>query len=333
MSGLAIQARRGRANALLRGLASDRAGLVFAILVLCAIISQQTPYFLNETNFSNIGVAISYIGIMTVGFTLVMIAGGIDLSVGAVAALAGQVFAYTLNGGTPMIVSVILALGAGVLCGLFNSFLMVTIGINAIVGTIATQFLFRGIAYTFGGVGAASTSIADDTISKLANGKWLGIPVPAWLMIAVFAIVGMAWSFTRFGANLAAVGGNKVAARRAGIRVGITLSLAYVISATCAALAGVLLVGLNGGSVPSNAMGIELTVLAGVIIGGTSLVGGVGSLFGALLGVLGLGILTNGLNLLGVSAFMKPVAIGIALLLAITIDSLRQRRRAFRDER
>ena len=115
--------------------------------------------------------------------------------------------------------------------------------------------------------------------------------------------------------------------------MGRTLSLAYVISATCAAVAGILLVGLNGGSVPSAAMGIELTVLAGVIIGGTSLVGGVGSIFGATLGVAGLGILTNGLNLLGVSAFMKPVALGVALLLAISIDSLKQRRRAFRDER
>jgi ribose/xylose/arabinose/galactoside ABC-type transport system permease subunit len=304
-----------------------------AIVVLCVIISQKTPYFLDRTNFSNIGVAISYIGIITAGFTLVMIAGGIDLSVGAVAALAGQVFAYTLNGGMPMVAAVVLAIGAGALCGLFNSFLMVGIGINAIVGTIATQFLFRGLAYTFGGGGAASTSIADDTISNLANGKWLGVPVPTWLMCAVFLVVGLLYSLTRFGSNVAAVGGNRVAARRAGIRVGLTMAFTYVISATCAALAGVLLVGLNGGSVPSNAMGIELTVLAGVIIGGTSLVGGVGSILGAALGVLGLGILTNGLNLLGVSAFMKPVAIGTALLLAISIDSLKQRRRAFRDER
>ena len=152
-------------------------------------------------------------------------------------------------------------------------------------------------------------------------------------MCAVFLGVGLLFRLTRFGANIAAAGGNKVAARRAGVRVGFTLSSAYVISSTCAALAGILLVGLNGGSVPSSAMGIELIVLAGVIIGGTSLAGGVGSIFGAALGVLGLGILANGLNLTGVSAFMKPVALGGALLLAISIDSLEQRRRSFRDER
>lgn len=321
-----------RGHVLRRGLASDRLGLTVAIVVLCVFISQKTPYFLDTTNFSNIGVAISYIGIITAGFTLVMIAGGIDLSVGAVAALAGQVFAYALNGGAPTSVAIVLAVGAGALCGLFNAALMVGVGINAIVGTIATQFLFRGIAYTFGGGGATSTSIADTTISDLANGKWLGVPASTYLMVAVFLVVGLLYRLTQFGSNISAVGGNAVAARRAGIRVGFTLSSAYVISAVCAAVAGVLLVGLNGGSVPSSAMGIELTVLAGVIIGGTSLVGGVGSILGAALGVLGLGILTNGLNLLGVSAFMKPVALGVALLLAISIDSLRHRRRAFKDE-
>jgi ribose transport system permease protein len=331
MSELIVTVKRG--HVVRRGLASDRLGLIVAIAALCIFISEKTPYFFDRTNFSNIGVAISYIGIMTAGFALVMIAGGIDLSVGATAALAGQVFAYTLNSGVPFPVALALALGAGVACGLFNSALMVVIGINAIVGTIATQFLFRGIAYMFGGGGAASTAIADTTISDLANGKWFSIPIPTYLMFAVFLIVGLLYSLTQFGSNIAAVGGNKVAARRAGIRVGWTLSSAYIISAVCAAVAGVLLVGLNGGSVPSAAMGIELTVLAGVIIGGTSLVGGVGSIFGATLGVVGLGILTNGLNLLGVSAFMKPVALGVALLLAISIDSLKQRRRAFRDER
>lgn len=331
MSEATVQLRRG--HVLRRGLASDQFGLLVAIAVLCVFISQKTPYFFDRTNFSNIGVAISYIGIITAGFTLVMIAGGIDLSVGAVAALSGQVFAYTLNSGTPVLAAVVLAIAAGAACGLFNSFLMVVIGINAIVGTIATQFLFRGLAYTFGGGGAASTAIADTTISDLANGKWLGIPVPTYLMCGVFLVVGLLYRLTRFGSNIAAVGGNNVAARRAGIRVGFTLGSAYVISSVCGALAGVLLVGLNGGSVPSSAMGIELTVLAGVIIGGTSLVGGVGSILGAALGVLGLGILTNGLNLLGVSAFMKPVALGAALLLAISIDSLKQRRRSFKDER
>ena len=331
MSELAVTARRG--HVIRRGLASDRVGLIVAIAALCVFISEKTPYFFDRTNFSNIGVAISYIGIITAGFALVMIAGGIDLSVGAIAALAGQVYAYTLNDGAPVGVAIALALAAGLVCGLFNSGLMVLIGINAIVGTIATQFLFRGIAYIFGGGGAASTAIADTTISDLANGKWLSVPVPTYLMFAVFLVVGLLYSFTQFGSNIAAVGGNRVAARRAGIRVGWTMSSAYLISALCAAVAGVLLVGLNGGSVPSAAMGIELTVLAGVIIGGTSLVGGVGSIFGATLGVIGLGILTNGLNLLGVSAFMKPVALGVALLFAISIDSLKQRRRAFRDER
>ena len=114
-----------------------------------------------------------------------------------------------------------LVIGGG--CGILNAILMVGIGINAIVGTIATQFLFRGLAYAWGGGGAASTSIANAWVSNLANGKWWGVPVPTYLMLSVFLAVGVMYRFTRFGANIAAAGGNRVAARRAGIRVGVTL--------------------------------------------------------------------------------------------------------------
>jgi len=321
-----------RGRVVRRGLGSDQSGLIFAILLLCAFYTYKTPYFLNGTNFSNIGVAISYGGIMAAGFTLVMICGGLDLSISGVAALAGQALAFGLTQGWSTAAAVTFALIIGAGCGLFNAILMVGVGINAIVGTIATQFLFRGLAYAWGGGGAASTSIANAWVSNLANGKWFGIPVPTYLMLAVFLVVGVMYRFTRFGSNISAAGGNRIAARRAGIRVGITMGASYVICSTLAALAGVLLVGLNGGSVPSASIGIELTVLAALVIGGTSLSGGVGSVFGALLGVFGLGVLTNGLNLLGVSPYYKGAAIGVALLLAVSLDSVRQRRRLHRDE-
>ena len=315
-----------------RGLASDQTGLIVAIGVLCLVYAVKTPYFLDSANFSNIGVAISYSGIMAAGFTLVMICGGLDLSISGVAALSGQALAFGLTHGWPTAAAVTFALVIGAACGILNAILMVGIGINAIVGTIATQFLFRGLAFAWGGGGAASTSIANAWVSNLANGKWWGVPVPTYLMLSVFVAVGVMYRFTRFGANIAAAGGNRVAARRAGIRVGVTLGSAYVLCSVAAALSGVLLVGLNGGSVPSASIGIELTVLAALVIGGTSLSGGVGSIFGALLGVFGLGILTNGLNLLGVSPYMKGTSIGVALLLAVSLDSVRQRRRTHRDE-
>ena len=322
----------GRGRVVRRGLASDQAGLIVAIVALCLVYSLKTPYFLDSTNFSNIGVAISYGGIMAAGFALVMICGGLDLSISGVAALSGQALAFGLTHDWSTAGAVTFALVIGAACGVLNAVLMVGIGINAIVGTIATQFLFRGLAFAWGGGGAASTAIANDWVSNLANGKWWGIPVPTYLMLGVFLAVGVMYRFTRFGSNIAAAGGNRVAARRAGIPVGLTLGSAYVLCSITAALAGVLLVGLNGGSVPSASMGIELTVLAALVIGGNSLSGGVGSIFGALLGVVGLGILTNGLNLLGVSPYMKGTAIGVALLLAVTLDSLRQRRRTSRDE-
>ena len=323
---------RGRGRVVRRGLAYDQTGLMIAIVVMCLVISWKTPYFFDTGNFSNLGVAISYGGIMAAGFTLVMICGGLDLSISSVAALSGQALAFGLTHGWSTAVAILFALAIAAACGAFNALLMVGIGINAIVGTIATQFLFRGLAYAWGGGGAASTAIADATVSNLANGKWLGVPVPTYIMLSVFLAIGFTYRFTRFGSNVTSVGSNRVAARRAGIRVGFTMGAAYVVCSLCAGLSGVLLVGLNGGSVPGAAIGIELTVLAALVIGGTSLSGGTGSVFGALLGVFALGVLANGLNLLGVSPFLKVASVGAALLLAISIDSIRQRRRAYRDE-
>ena len=181
----------GRGRVVRRGLASDQAGLIIAIVALCLVYSLKTPYFLDSTNFSNIGVAISYGGIMAAGFALVMICGGLDLSISGVAALSGQALAFGLTHNWSTAGAVTFALVIGAACGVLNAVLMVGIGINAIVGTIATQFLFRGLAFAWGGGGAASTAIANDWVSNLANGKWWGIPVPTYLMLGVFLAVGV----------------------------------------------------------------------------------------------------------------------------------------------
>jgi ribose/xylose/arabinose/galactoside ABC-type transport system permease subunit len=322
--------RRGRV--IRRGLAADQSGLVVAICALCIFYAYKSPYFFDSGNFANIGVAISYGGIMAAGSMLVMVCGGLDLSIAAVAGLSGQALAFGLTHQWPTAVAIGFALLIGAACGLANALLMVGIGINAIIGTIATAFIFRGLTYAWGGGGAASTSIANAWVSNLANGKWLGVPVPTFLMIGVFALTGFVYRLTRFGSNIASVGGSRVAARRAGIAVGPTAATTYVISATLAGLAGVLLVGLDGGAVPDAALGVELTVLAALVIGGTSLSGGIGSVSGALLGVFGLGVLANGLNLLGVSPFWKTASQGVALLVAVSVDSIRRRRKVQRDE-
>ena len=209
---------------------------------------------------------------------------------------------------------------------------MVGIGINAIVGTIATQFLFRGLAFAWGGGGAASTSIANDWVSNLANGKWFGIPVPTYLMLGVFLAVGVMYRFTRFGSNIAAAGGNRVAARRAGIPVGLTLGSAYVLCSITAALAGVLLVGLNGGSVPSASMGIELTVLAALVIGGNEPERRRRQHLRRAARRLRPRHPDERPQPARRLAVLKGTAIGVALLLAVTLDSVRQRQRTSRDE-
>ncbi len=323
----------GRGRVIGRGLAgSNHAGLVLAIVALCAFFTYKSPYFLNADNFANIGVEISYGGIMAAGFVLVMVAGGIDLSISGVASLSGQGLAFALTHGWGTIPSIAFALLIGAGCGLCNALLIVGIGINAIVGTIATQFLFRGLAFAWGGGGVATTSIANALVSTLADGKWHGIPNPTIVMVAIFVIVGGIYRFTLFGSNLLAAGGSRTAARRAGINVKFTMGAAYVVCSLGAALAGVVVVGLDGGSVADSTLGIEVTVLAALIIGGNTLGGGVGSVGGALLGVFGLGVLANGLNLLGVSSYLKSASVGVALLLSVALDSVRRRRRIQRDE-
>jgi ribose transport system permease protein len=299
---------------------------VVAIAALFVALTIESPYFLNGKNFANIGTSISYKGIIVAAMCIVLISGGLDLSVGAVVAISGQAVAFGFTQGWSPWLAILLALLVGAGCGLVNAALIVGIGINAIIVTIGTQFVFRGLSFLWGGGGGGeSTLVQDPVLVNLGNGKWLGIPVPVYVMLVVFLVMWIVLRFTRFGSNVYAIGGNRIAARLAGLRVDRARVAVYVLSSLSAALAGVVLIGIQGAAIPTAAGGLELDVLAAVIIGGTSLAGGRGSVIGALFGVFGLGVLANGINLLGISAFWKQISTGIALLLAVAIDDIRRR--------
>jgi ribose transport system permease protein len=300
-------------------------GLVAAILVTVVFFSIASPYFLDLNNFYNIGRAVSVFGIVAAVSTIVLISGGLDLSLSAVIALGGVVAAQAVGATDSTLLGLLAAVAVGILAGLFNALLIVKIGINPLIATIGTQFAIRGGIFMW--TGAIPVSVFRiDHFMILGNGSIVGIPIIVLILFAVFVIVGLLMHFTRFGSRIYAIGGSEVAATLAGIAVGRLRVGVYTLSAVSAACAGALLASVNGAAYPSVGLGAELTILSAVILGGTALTGGRGTVVGTCLGIFLLGTLNNGLNLLGTRAEAQMLAQGVVLILAVTFDEYRRRR-------
>jgi len=304
---------------------ADILGLATAIAMAILVFSLLSPFFFDINNFYNIGRAVAVYGMVAAVATIVLVSGGLDLSLSAVMALGGVVAAevIVLIDSTPL--ALLAAVIAGTLAGLFNALLIVRVGINPLIATIGTQFTVRGAIFIW--TGATPVSLfGHDAFLLFGTGSILGVPNAVLLLLAVFVIVWLVMRFTRFGSNVYSVGGSEIAASLAGIAVGRLRTLVYVLSACSAAFAGALLASVNGAAYPNVGIGAELTILAAVILGGTALTGGRGTVVGTFLGVLLLGILANGLNLLGVRAEVQMFVQGIVLILAVTVDEYRRRR-------
>ncbi len=286
------------------------------------------PGFVSAANFRSTAALAAYTGMMSAVATLVLISGGLDLSVGAVAVLAGQACALALNAGWSTAGAIVAALAIGAAAGAGNAVFVVGFGINPLIATIGTAFVIRGIAQAW--TNGASTILENQTVLDFGSADWLGIPEPTYLMLATFVVVWFIFRFTRFGSNLYAVGSNPRAARRGGLAVWRIQSTAYLLSAMSAAFAGLLLIGFQGASIPYAALGIELTVISAVVLGGTGLTGGSGSVFGTLLGVILLAVLASGLLELGAPTYWQLITTGSVLVVAMTIDDIRRRRREVR---
>jgi ribose/xylose/arabinose/galactoside ABC-type transport system permease subunit len=205
--------------------------------------------------------------------------------------------------------------------------LIVALGVNALIATIGTQFMIRGVDYLW--VNGQPVDVFDNKqFLYLGNGRPAGIPMPIFIMVGCFVVVGAVLHFTRFGSRVYTTGGSERSARLAGVRVGLLRTIVYVLSGMSAGLAGIVLASLNRSAFPDVSAGDELQVIAAVILGGTALAGGRGGATGTLLGVVMLGILANGLNILGVQAFWQIFVSGAALVLAVSFDAVRSRFRS-----
>jgi ribose transport system permease protein len=231
------------------------------------------------------------------------------------------VSASVLTAGWGLVPALAAGLATGVLIGLLNAGLVVGIGINPLIATLGTMFALRGAAYIWTN-GSSVVVFPFDEFKFLGNGRIEGIPFSVILLATAFTLVGAILTFTRFGSNVYSIGGDRNASRLAGVPVRRIRILVYVMSATAAAFAGMMLASVNGSADPISGTGIELVVIGSVILGGTALTGGRGGVLGTLLGVIFLGALANGMNLMGLPASWQIFVQGVVLIAAVVLDRL-----------
>jgi ribose/xylose/arabinose/galactoside ABC-type transport system permease subunit len=290
--------------------------VVFAVLVVTMLIT--SPQFRTQGNFLNLLQQNSIIGTLACGMTFAIILGGFDLSVGANAAMCSVVAAKVMIE-VDIGLGIVAALLAGISVGVINGLLIAYVGVNPFVSTLGTMTVIRGLVYVY--TNATPLFGVDFSFTRVGLGRSFGVPNPFWIFLSVAVVLGALLGLTRFGHHLYAIGGNAVAARQMGINVKRTQLLVYALIGICAAISGIILVGQTATGQPAGALNYELTVIAAVIIGGATLSGGYGNLFSTIIGVFLLGVVSNALNLFGVSPFWQPVATGSILVVAVAIDS------------
>lgn len=300
--------------------------LLYFYLLLIALFTILSPYFLTFNNVTSIGTNMAFIGLMAAAGTPLIIAGGLDLSVAAIAGMAGTVLALLHAMGLDIWLACLAAMLVGAFIGWANGIIVTRGGLNPLIATLGTMSIVTGLSLVL--TGGLSQPLIMPAFNWLGSGRILSVPFPLILMIVVFVAFGFLLSRTPFGRHIYASGGNPDASRLLGIPVARTQLILYVVSGFSGAAAGIILAAMLGAAAPDAAGQHLLTIIAAIILGGTSLFGGRGSVWGTLLAVLILGTLNNGLTLLDVSSFWQDVTRGVVLLAAVGLDQVRVRMQA-----
>jgi len=290
---------------------------LIGLLILCMVISFITPRFLTIPNFKNVFTQVSVNAVIAIGMTFVILTGGIDLSVGSILAVSGAAAAIIIKSTGNVVLAIIVALAIGCVIGLINGLLISKGRIQAFIVTLATMTIFRGVTYVY--TNGTPISGLGQSFSAIGNKMILGLPIPVVFLVIVFVIAIYVLSQTRYGRYVYALGGNEDSARLSGINTDKIKTLVYVISGAAAALSGIIVTSRIGSASPNAGVGFELDAIAAVVVGGTSLSGGEGSVVGTIIGALIIGVLNNGLNLINVSPFYQAIVKGLVILLAVMV--------------
>lgn len=300
-------------------------GTIVALIILIVFVSVLNPAFLQVNNLLNLMRQLIINGFIALGMTFVILTGGIDLSVGSTLALTSAIFAGLLQGGMPTILAILIALGLGLILGLVNGILITKEKLAPFIVTLATMTIFRGLTLVYMDGRPIAGPKDDFAFQFLGKGQFFGIPFQVILFIIAYLILWILLTKTSYGRKIYAVGGNEKASFISGIKIDKVKILVYVISALMAVLSGLVLTSRLNSAQPTAGSAYEMDAIAAVVLGGTSMTGGSGSLTGTLIGILILGVLNNGLNLLGVSSFYQQIVKGVVILIAVLIDRKRNK--------
>jgi ribose transport system permease protein len=305
-----------------------RLGILIAFVIEIIIFSQLSPYFMTTENIMNVTLQASINAIIAAGMTFVILTGGIDLSVGSVVALAGIGATTVLRLPLPFPLAITLAVAAGIAFGFVSGAgaggLVTKFNITPFIVTLALMTIWRGLAFVY--TQGRPVWEIPQAFTVLGAGRLLGIPVPTILMVITYFLAHITLTKTPFGRYVYAVGGNMEAARLAGIRINTVVLSTYIISGCLSALSGVLLASRMSSGQPNAGMMYELDAIAAVVVGGTSLNGGKGTVIGTFIGAMLIAVLRNGLNLINVSSYVQQIVVGIVILMATMIDKFGKNR-------
>ncbi|MBM3808507.1 MAG: ribose ABC transporter permease [Acidimicrobiia bacterium] len=302
-----------------------RFGTLIGLVVLCLVLWALTPFFLTVSNLLNIAEQTSINAIVAAGMTFVILSGGIDLSVGSIVALSGVVLGLSLHAGYSPAVALPVMIAAGVLAGATNGLLIDRGRLPPFIVTLGMMSIARGAALLI--TEGRPISGFEESFRALATARVGFVPAPVLIMATVYLVAHFVLTRTTFGRYVYAIGGNEDAARLSGVRIHLHKPAIYAVSGLTSALAAMILTARLNSAQPIAGTMYELDAIAATVIGGTSLMGGEGTLAGTLIGALIMGVLRNGLNLLGVSSFLQQIVIGGVIVGAVLVDTVLKRPR------
>jgi ribose/xylose/arabinose/galactoside ABC-type transport system permease subunit len=298
---------------------------LFVLIGLCVALAILTKSFLSPANITNVLQQVTVNSIISIGMTFVIITGGIDLSVGSIVALSGVMMGIVIRAGAPPFIGMIVCITVGALCGIINGLLITKGKLPPFIATLGMMSMARGAALTIAS-GKAVSGFPDSL-------RWIGIasipginlPVQVILMLLLFGIAFYILKYRKLGRCIYSIGGNEEVTRLSGINVRSYKTIAYIISGITAAVATIVLTAKLNSAQPIAGYNYELDAVAATVIGGTSLTGGFGSIWGTLVGAIIMGVIRNGLNLLAVSSYLQQFIIGLVIICAVLLDSLKKK--------